>query len=542
MDDINPTVIITGRPLNGSNMDARQNGMSPDGADPQPSAAATTSSDQTTDVPPKTAPDKVEVRKNVVVRDKGGSDGMPGAVNVEKSKKKARNMINKGEGVRLRTARQTTREPGEQMILLSGLKDGNAIKMNLLSKSGLRTDRVMRDLNVLEDGIKEATFHLRNEDLTDMLNQHLGLDQLKPDGKKSADGCTVAALLMMNAAMLHQRIGAGRWMAGIPEMSAIKSDVNVIKKVCRAWERIMNVDFQVIFGPALEVAYAIEETGKTAGLERALHHIAGEAERIAETYADMGADHAGPLFNRVMGNQASDGAYFTRPIAASLAARLTLDAYGDADWTDPDVWRDHKTADLACGSGTLLSAILSDMKRRAKEMGADKNQLARLQKTAVEDVIKGMDVNPVSLQLAAAQLTMGNKNVRYKKMGLWLMPYGPDKYNPGQVSAGTLELLGQNAIVRRRAELDTSDPKIASQSIWEGEDIELENAVEAARGARIIIMNPPFTNREKMGEKFPKDIQRKTPQTRRFAGWSTLSETIRVWLVSQTRTVLILGL
>ena len=45
-----------------------------------------------------------------------------------------------------------------------------------------------------------------------------------------------------------------------------------------------------------------------------------------------------PLFNRVMGNQASDGAFFTRPVAASLAARLTLDACGDVDWTDRREW------------------------------------------------------------------------------------------------------------------------------------------------------------------------------------------------------------
>ena len=80
----------------------------------------------------------------------------------------------------------------------------------------------------------------------------------------------------------------------------------------------------------------------------------------------MGADHAGPLFNRVMGNQASDGAYFTRPTAASIAARLTLDACGDADWSEAQVWRDHTIVDLACGSGTLLAAMLTDMKRRAE--------------------------------------------------------------------------------------------------------------------------------------------------------------------------------
>ena len=268
-------------------------------------------------------------------------------------------------------------------------------------------------------------------------------------------------------------------------------------------------DFRPVIEPAVKAINAIEDTGRIAGLERALRHIAAEAERIAETYADMGADHAGPLFNKVMGNQASDGAYFTRPPAASIAARLTLDACGDLDWADPSVWREHKTVDLACGSGTLLTAILADMKRRAQAQGANRRELAELQKLAVEEAIKGLDMNPVSLQLAASQLTAGNEEIRYRRMGLHLMPYGPQPDNLGRVSVGTLELLGQRAIVDRRGEMDLGDEGIGSRRVWEEDDAELEDAGSAVKNAKIVIMNPPFTARTKMGEKFPKEIQQK---------------------------------
>ena len=270
----------------------------------------------------------------------------------------------------------------------------------------------------------------------------------------------------------------------------------------------MRHDFRPVLEPAVKAIEAIEDTGKVAGLERALRHIAAEAERIAETYADMGADHAGPLFNKVMGNQASDGAYFTRPVAASIAARLTLDACGDMDWTAPAVWRAHKTVDLACGSGTLLAAILTDMKRRAREQGASETQIAALQKLAVEETIKGLDINPVSLQLAVAQLTAGNQEISYRQMGLHLMPYGPSLDDPTKVPTGTLELLAQKAIVARSNELNLDDDKIASQSVWSlPDDAELEDAVAAVKDACMIIMNPPFTSRRKMGEKFPKVTQ-----------------------------------
>ena len=460
----------------------------------------------------------LDMRTDTVVRDKPDAAGNPGGLNVRKTKARAKDMINKGEGNPLPSSEEKKRKrprPDQKIVerqlrLLREMEEfGEAISMNLLEKSGLTGDRVLRDLNILEDSIREAAHHLNADELRPVLDRHFGLDNLKESElNKQADGCTIAALLMMNAAMLHQRIANGRWLSGISDLAVVKNDVNVVRRISREWNQIMRHDFRPVLEPAVEAIEAIEDTAKLAGLERALRHIAAEAERIAETYADMGADHAGPLFNRVMGNQASDGAFFTRPVAASIAARLTLDACGEQDWTDPQVWRDHKTVDLACGSGTLLAAMLTDMKRRAEAQGATEDQIADLQKVAVEETIKGLDINPVSLQLAASQLTAGNQDIRYRKMGLHLMPYGPSPGDPTRVSAGTLELLGQKTIVARDNELNLPDERIVSRSVWPTDDTELEDAVDAAKDARIVIMNPPFTNRSKMGEKFPEAIQR----------------------------------
>ena len=377
--------------------------------------------------------DSVELRMDTVARTKPRPDGGRGKVDIRRSKTKAKDMINKGAGIRLphssqrKAPRRTRQEMAEhsamQMLLLTGMEEhGNAIRLNLLSKSGLIDNRVLRDLNILETSIKEAAHHLTGDDLRQDLDRHFGLDNLRDrDLSKQADGCTIAALLMMNAAMLHQRIANGHWLPGVSDLETVKNDMNVVRRISREWNQIMRHDFRPVLEPAVKAIESIEDTGKLAGLERALRHIAAEAERLAETYADMGADHAGPLFNRVMGNQASDGAYFTRPTAASIAARLTLDACDDADWSDPTVWKEHNIVDLACGSGTLLTAILTDMKRRAEERGANRDRLAELQKLAVEDTIKGLDINPVSLQLAALA-------VDHRKPGNPIPSDGPAPY------------------------------------------------------------------------------------------------------------------
>ena len=466
-----------------------------------------------------TADGALQLRRDTVVRNKPQAAEIRGRVDAERTKKHARKMINNGEGVPVpskaerkkqaaKTKKQKQEEHAQKMLELIEGEFGTDITVNLLAKSGLRRDRVLRDLNVLEESVNEAAHHLRQDGLKPALDAHFGLDHLAADKRSDqADGCTIAALLLMNAAMLHQRIAAGGWLRDVEPLATVKNDARVIERLKRNWSRITRQDFLPVIEPAQEAIFAVEDTAKLAGLERALRHLAAEAERIAETYADMGADHAGPLFNKVMGNQASDGAYFTRPPAATMAARLALDACGEQDWTDAATWRAHKSVDLACGSGTLLAALLTEMKRRAREQGATAAQLAALQKLAVEEVLKGMDINPVSLQLAATQLTAGNTNVKYSGMGLYRMPYGPTNDLMVPIAAGTLELIAEDEVVPRPdPEMFASAAQGSAVKASLG-DPEVASAAQAAMGARIAIMNPPFTNREKMGEKFPDSTQ-----------------------------------
>lgn len=62
--------------------------------------------------------------------------------------------------------------------------------------------------------LSRSRFPHEESNLAVALNAHFGLDQLSApkQDKPRADGTTIAALLWMNAAMLHQRIHAGGWL------------------------------------------------------------------------------------------------------------------------------------------------------------------------------------------------------------------------------------------------------------------------------------------------------------------------------------------
>ncbi|MDE0492463.1 MAG: hypothetical protein OXH54_00835 [Acidimicrobiaceae bacterium] len=148
------------------------------------------------------------------------------------------------------------------------------------------------------------------------------------------------------------------------------------------------------------------------------------------------------------------------------------------------------------------------MKRRAASHGARPDQIAGLQKVAVEEVLKGLDINPVSLQLAATQLMSGNTDIKYRKMGLHLMPYG--RQTGGEAAAGTLELFARSEVIDAGRLFDDAaeSTRVETGSETAVEGPEMDDAVDAVRDARIVIMNPPFTNRTKAGEKLAERDQR----------------------------------
>ena len=103
-----------------------------------------------------------DLRTDAVAREKPDADGKPGVINIRKTKAKARDMINNGKGNPLpsmeekkkKRAKDDQKAIERQLRLLKEMQEfGEAIRMNLLEKSGLTDDRVLWDLNILEESV-----------------------------------------------------------------------------------------------------------------------------------------------------------------------------------------------------------------------------------------------------------------------------------------------------------------------------------------------------------------------------------------------------
>lgn len=343
--------------------------------------------------------------------------------------------------------------PNERRRLLDLIREksarGEAVRLAILKRSGLAS-RSDRHLEVLLTTVKEAAGKLRAENLDDALAGVLEMD-LTAEDADAGDACMVAGLVLTTAALVQTRLEAADAFKGlgVEPLENVARESRPAVALKRAFNRILVHDYQPVFTLGRDVIAAVLDGGKgLSALDAAVRGVIEQSRDVAEQYAEAGADYAGALFNEIMHDRASDGAYFTRPQAAALLAELALAAAEPEDGLAPLSDR-IRAYDPACGSGTLLQAWLTAVKNRYAVGKA--RVAAKLHRRVVEECLLGHDVNPVSIQLAGAMLMIGDPKVSYRAMRLSAMPYGPGEGGE-EASAGSLELLFRRDITERDGE------------------------------------------------------------------------------------------
>ena len=172
-------------------------------------------------------------------------------------------------------------------------------------------------------------------------------------------------------------------------------------------------------------------------------------------------------------------AFYTLPASASLLAELALSRL-HINWDDPAAYAKLWIADLACGTGTLLSAAYNGIRARYRRTGHDDHELHR---SMIEQQIIAADVMPVAACLAASQLAAAHPAERFSACRVYTMPYGAAP--AGGVSLGALDLV-RGPGFGSPATQNPWSPGSRADPVFHQVDVPDESV-------DIVIMNPPFT-------------------------------------------------
>ena len=166
-------------------------------------------------------------------------------------------------------------------------------------------------------------------------------------------------------------------------------------------------------------------------------------------------------------------AFFTRPQASRLLAGLAIESW------------DEKILDPACGSGTLLAESYQTKLRIARMQGVNLNY-EDLHKTFIEKHIIGIDIMQFAKELTTVNLVLQNPAI---------------KVEPRIFVGDGIKKMAH------AEEVEEVDPvQVTIEDYLEISRKRYEELILPREGFDVVVMNPPFTRRERIPERERKGV------------------------------------
>ena len=308
---------------------------------------------------------------------------------------------------------------------------------------------VSRVVSVLKSHVEEVmgVLSLKEKDVIEIVtNKELLSDLGDLDAAKANEVARFLAAYIILSQILFLRF----FVSAHPDMLIDTTQITRFK-LQKAFERILDINYKPIY--EINVFDSVSEKF----LQDTFYLVWGlQVEKIRY-------EIPGRLFHSLMPPEIRKmmAAFYTRPTAAELLAELSIDSSDD------------RVFDLACGSGTILTAAYKAKKSRFDAEGGVGNPHRRY----CEDELFGADIMPFAVHLSAANLSVMDVSETIERTQI--------------IRCDSLDL--QQGIVHIDGSLQMPlfrKTHTATKSSGEEYNIDLE-PVET------ILMNPPFTKVER---------------------------------------------
>ena len=335
---------------------------------------------------------------------------------------------------------------------------------------------------ILEQSIGESAGRLREtagphalEKMAQALHQE--------DGDQTS---RMAMAIIANALVFHTAIAAAHGIDTIDELRSSGSNSVSKSRVLACWRHILDtINYYPIFHIASELLLPIDDRTAHAVLNRLAQAVSDLAGLGATTLHDL----SGRMFQRLIADRKFLATFYTLPPSAALLGELAV-ARLDArtDWADPEAIIGLQVADLACGTGALLSAAYRALSTRHRRAGGDDRALHT---RMMECVLIAADIMPAATHLTASMLSSAHPGTTFGHTRVHTLPYGQQSQEKRHAMAlGALDLIAYD-----------SAPSLFGTGIHvaqgTGADVEAEGIGSDLdlphKTADLVIMNPPFT-------------------------------------------------
>ncbi len=330
---------------------------------------------------------------------------------------------------------------------------------------------------ILEQSIGEAAGKLRETAGPHALAK-IAQSLHQEDGEQTS---RMAMAIVTNALVFHTAIVSAHDIKTIDELRSMGS-VNK-SRVLACWQHILDhINYYPIFHIASELLRPIPDGTANAVLNR----LAQAASDLAGLGATTLHELSGRMFQQLIADRKFLATFYTLPTSAALLGELAVSRI-DADWTNADALVNLQVADLACGTGALLSAAYRALASRYRRTGRDDQKLHR---QMMERVLIAADIMPAATHLTASMLSSMHPGTTFGNTRVHTLPYGQQSVEKKHtIALGALDLIE-----------DDTAPSLFGTGILvaqgTGADVESKGSQDMIlprETADLVIMNPPFT-------------------------------------------------
>ena len=365
--------------------------------------------------------------------------------------------------------------------------------------TSLSEQLIMKGTLALERGVASAARHLRAGHGGAFLERMAWI--LKQEDAEQTSRMAMA--IVANALMFHTAIAGDHAVATLAELRLATRRSVSQQAVLDEWARILGINYWPIFKIASDLLMVIPARKAT----RILDDLAAVADEMAGIGVTTTHDLSGQMFGRLIADRKFLATFYTLPSSAMLLAELAVNRL-EVDYARPERLVDLRIADLACGTGALLSAAYVRVATRHRRTGGDDR---RIHADMMVKALIGADIMPAATHLTASMLSAAHPAVPFGNTKIYTMPYG-DQADGRPVAIGSLDLIAEERVMS----LFGTGRTATGGSGDVGVDVDERRFVMEHGSADLVIMNPPYTR--------PTNHKVARVPVPSFAGFSTSAE------------------
>ncbi len=320
-------------------------------------------------------------------------------------------------------------------------------------------------------------------EVVDKLDLFSALSEVKDMETASKQVINLASFLLFNQILFYHIFTQKNHKVNLAQLNEITKTAELQKY----FDDIQIIDFRAIYKINI-LGYIPDIKAVILDLNNLILSIKSiRAEQITH-------DLAGRFFHDLIPHEVRKvlAAFYTHPTAADLLAGLCIDSYNQS------------VIDPACGSGTLLVAAYKQKEDLYKQLYG-LNEQSTMHRNFIENEITGIDLMPFATHISTINLTLQNieqvtNTVRFATQdSLELANF----LTNSNFRKKGFEVRSYNETIQNKL-YDISEQKITYYGATNANEEFTERFI--IKPFDVVIMNPPYSDREKMPQKMQQKL------------------------------------